>query len=276
MASLPPLPRFDRADRLPINRDRLQQRLRILTTEDRELVDRIGAVIRWQRQTAASTDAEVVAAYHRVVQAIGDTELMAIFEFPVNQRTVMIALRRRHRVLSAPESGQPWGVGRWVHHIERNWDDPDLKLAAVYPWIPRARAHLEGEETLALDRLLMGEVWDRMDRIAERDVFSFEALLAYLFKWDILDQWLSYDREAAQARFERRDSRSSARQRLSGSKRAWSPSTWVSHRFAKTRSATSSWVKSASWPRCSACTAARPTCRSSKIPGAFGSATRWN
>jgi len=38
--------------------------------------------------------------------------------------------------------------------------------------------------------------------MAEGDAFSLEALLAYLFKWDILEQWLSYDKEEAKARFE--------------------------------------------------------------------------
>lgn len=202
MASLPPLPRFDRADRLPINRNRLEQRLRILNADDWELVDGIAAVIRWQRLTGVRTDAEMVAAYHKAVELVDGPDLQAIFEFSIDQRTIMVALRRRNRGQAAPETGETWGVGRWVHHIERNWDDPDFKLARVYPWVPQARAHLEAGETLALDRLLMGQVWDRMDRIGEQDLFSFEALLAYLFKWDVLDQWLSYDREAAKVRFE--------------------------------------------------------------------------
>jgi hypothetical protein len=48
----------------------------------------------------------------------------------------------------------------------------------------------------------MNLVWDTMDRIAEGCEFGLEALLAYLFKWDILEQWLSYDQEEAKTRFE--------------------------------------------------------------------------
>jgi hypothetical protein len=202
IASLPRLRRFDRAERLPINRERLTERLEMLEPEDAELVERAAAFIRWQRQPVARTDQEMVTYYERVAELIQEPILACMLEFLINQRTIIAALRRRHLGIPAPASGELWGVGRWVRHIERNWEDSDFRLGALYPWIPQARAHLEAGEALALDRLLMNAVWERMDRMAEGDAFGFEALLAYLFKWDILDQWLSYDKEEAKTRFE--------------------------------------------------------------------------
>ena len=203
MASLPWLPRFDRTDRLPITRERLLQRFRMLNPDDAELVERGIDFLAWYRHPVERTDAEMVTAYERLMAVIDDPVVLAVIEFAVDQRVIIVALRRRHRGLPAPTPGEPWGVGRWVHHIERNWDDPDFKLKPEYPWIPQARSHLEAGETLALDRLLIELLWDRMDRFLEKDMFSFEALLAYLFKWGLINQWLSYDREAAKARFEK-------------------------------------------------------------------------
>jgi hypothetical protein len=128
--------------------------------------------------------------------------LQSIFDFPIDQRTIMAALRRRSRGLPAPTAGEPWGVGRYVNHIERNWDHPDFKLGAVYPWIPQARAHLEAGETLALERLLKNTLWDRVDRSVPAYEFGFSAVLVYIIKWDILDLWLSYNIEDAKVRFE--------------------------------------------------------------------------
>jgi hypothetical protein len=128
--------------------------------------------------------------------------LQSFFEFPIDQRTIMAALRRRHRGFPAPSQGEPWGVGRYVRHIENNWDDPNFKLHAAYPWIVQARAHLEAGETLALERLLKNILWDHVDRSVEPYDFGFYAVLAYLIKWDILDQWLSYNIEDAKKRFE--------------------------------------------------------------------------
>ncbi len=202
LASLPPLPRFDRADRLPITRERLRQRFSMLAQDDAELLERVVAFLAWQHQTATRTDQEMIASFKKMEEHIAQPILQSIFDFPIDQRTIMAALRRRFRGLPAPASGEPWGVGRYVNHIERNWDDPHFKLSAVYPWIPQARIHLEAGETLALERLLENTLWDHIDRSVPSYEFGFSAVLTYIIKWDILHQWLSYDIENAKARFE--------------------------------------------------------------------------
>jgi hypothetical protein len=202
ISSLPPLPRFDQAERLPITRERLQERGGMLEPEDAELLERAAAFLAWQRQPAARTDQNMVADFQRMADLIDHPTIWALFEFPINQRTVMAALRRRHRGLPAPAAGEPWGVGPLVRHVEKNWDDSNFKLGAMYPWISQAREYLQAGEAVALERLLKNLLWDRVDRSIQPYDFGFEAVLAYLLKWDIVQQWLSYDVEAAKARFE--------------------------------------------------------------------------
>jgi len=202
LASLPPLPRFDQADRLPITRERLRQRSSMLAPDDAELLERAAAFLAWQQQTATRTDQEMIASFKKMEEHIAQPIIQSIFDFPIDQRTIMAALRRRIRGLPAPAPGELWGVGRYVNHIERNWDDPHFKLSAVYPWIPQARIHLEAGETLALERLLKNTLWDHIDRSVSSHEFGFSAVLTYIIKWDILHQWLSYDIENAKARFE--------------------------------------------------------------------------
>jgi hypothetical protein len=202
LASLPPLPRFDQADRLPITRERLRQRFSMLAPDDAELLERAATFLAWQQQTAARTDQEMITNFKEMEEHMVQPILQSIFNFPIDQRTIMAALRRRFRGLPAPASGEPWGVGRYVNHIERNWDNPHFKLSAVYPWIPQARIHLEAGETLALERLLKDTLWNHIDRSVPSYEFRFSAVLTYIIKWDILHQWLSYDIENAKARFE--------------------------------------------------------------------------
>ena len=202
LASLPHLPRFDRAERLPITRERLRYRYGMLAPEDAELFEHAAEFLAWQRQTATKTDEEMIAAFRKMEEKITHPSLRSLFEFPIDQRNIMAALRRRHRGLPAPSSGEPWGVGQYVRHIENNWDAPHFKLSAVYPWIVQARAHLEGGETLALERLLKNVLWDHFDRSVEPYEFGFRAVLTYIIKWDIIDQWLSYNIEDAKTRFE--------------------------------------------------------------------------
>jgi hypothetical protein len=202
LASLPPLPRFDQAERLPITPERLRRRWSMLTPDDAELFERAAAFLSWQRQTATRTDEEMVANFRKMEETIAHPALQFIFTFPIDQRTIMAALRRRLRGLPAPAPGETWGVGCYVNHIERNWDDPHFKLNAVYPWIAQARSHLEAGETLALELLLKHKLWDHVDRAVPPYEFGFSAVLTYIIKWDILHRWLSHDIEDAKVRFE--------------------------------------------------------------------------
>ena len=202
VSSLPPLPYFEKANRNPINRDRLNDRMLLLEPEDQEVIGRAAEFLAWQRQPAARTDKEMVEMYNTFIEDSQQPIFQAMVQNRMHQRTIMAALRRKRKGLPKPEKGEPWGVGPWVLSIEKNWDAPHFKLASVFPWIPEAQNLLDTQKALDLDRLLMAEEWKWLDGLAFVNEFSFEALLAYLFRWDILDLWLSYNTEAAKERFE--------------------------------------------------------------------------
>jgi hypothetical protein len=202
IASLPALRRFDRAERLPINRERLETRMKMLQPNDLDLFERAAAFLAWQRQSVTQTDQDMVDSFRRMEERIDHPALQAVFRFPVDQRTIMAALRRRHRGLPAPTPGEPWGVGHLTGHIERHWDAPDFKLGLVYSWIDQARQYMESGESLALERLLMGLLWDHVDRSVRPFEFGVDVVLAYVMKWDILQRWLLCDVEEASKRFE--------------------------------------------------------------------------
>ena len=202
MASLPPLPRLERAERLPINRQRLEERLTMLEDEDSEVVQTAWDYLLWQRQPIDRTDAEVARFYREITTSPSHPTLIKLIEFRMTERTLMVALRRRRRGLGPPKAGEPWGVGPWVRAIENGWDATDFKLGSVFPWIDEARRRLEADDSLGLQQLLMNLVWDHLVAIGEKDPFSFDALLAYLFRWDILNRWLTHDPPTAQRRFE--------------------------------------------------------------------------
>jgi hypothetical protein len=144
----------------------------------------------------------MVASYQKLEEHFSHPDLQSFFEFNIDQRTIMAGLRRRQRGFPAPSAGKLWGVGRHVDHIQRNWDAPNFKLSAAYSWIPLARQHLEAREALALERLLKTVLWDHIDRSVDPYDFGIKAVLSYIIKWDILDQWLSYNVKAAEERFE--------------------------------------------------------------------------
>jgi len=202
MASLPALPHFDLAERLPLNRERLASRQTMLLPEDAALVECASDFLAWFRQHATKSDTEMVKSYETMAGIVEKRRLRHLFELPVNLRTVMAGLRRRQGGRGVPKSGEPWGVGPLVSHIERHWDDPDFKLGAVYPWISQVRTYLEKGAALDLEQFIMGLMWDRYSQQVPGGPFGIEALVAYLFKWGILQQWLSYDKDDARKRFD--------------------------------------------------------------------------
>ena len=201
LASLPPLPRFDRIKRLPISKERLQQRLRMLDSNDARLLERAAAFLTWEKDAQSLTDREMVKRYEKMADLVSNSALEALFDFPINQRTVMVALRRRHLGFGPPTDKEAWGVGRYVRHIERNWDAPHFKLAGVYPWLAEAKGYLEDEDVLNLDRLLKNMLWEHLDRSVPAFDFGFRAVMSYRMKWDMVDQWLTHDVQKAGDRF---------------------------------------------------------------------------
>jgi hypothetical protein len=202
ITSLPRLKRFDEETRLPINPQRLRERLSMLDPEDVAIVEEGANLMAWQRQPLERTDEELIVQYELMRERVKRESLWQMFEINVDVRTIMAALRRRHLGFPAPKEGERWGLGRWVKSIERNWTDPDFRIASVHPWIPRARKLMASGDALELERLVMGFRWDRLDYLAGESFFGFEAVLAYVLKWDMMQRWLAYDVNEAKVRFD--------------------------------------------------------------------------
>lgn len=206
VASLPHLPRFDQADRLPITSERLIQRLKMLDPDDYKLVELVAEFIAWRGQPVGRTNKEILSIYNQVVELIFESKLLKpLFELPINQRTIITALRRRKKglpCLDPREPGGPWGVGSLVSHIEHHWDKPFFGLRFSYPWIVQAQTYLQDGDLLKLEFLMANLVWKKLEFLLLNNDFGFEAIVAYLLKWDILQQWLSYDQGESKARLD--------------------------------------------------------------------------
>lgn len=202
-ASLPPLPDFTIADRLPINRQRLDARLNMLDKDDYEQLYVAAPLLAWDREAVARVDDQVARQYEAARRRLSNPILQAFVDGQLENRTVLAALRRRRLGQHSPRArSSRWGVGARVRWIGQHWDDPNFKLDAPLPWVAEARDCLESGDAVDLQRLTLGLAWRELGRIAEQHPFRFEAIFAYAFKWGILNRWLTYDATAAVARFQ--------------------------------------------------------------------------
>lgn len=202
VASLPHLPDFEGAAWLPLSRKKLDQRLSMLTPEDALQLRSAEDLVKWQRQPITRTDEQVADKYRKLMPKLADPSLREFVEYRMAQRTAVVALRRRRLGLAAPSAGEVWGVGPWLNLVASSWDSDDLGLGHLLPWISEASSMIEAGAALDLERLLMATVWSRLGRMAERSPFGFEPVIAFMFRWDILQRWLSYNAESGKIRFQ--------------------------------------------------------------------------
>jgi hypothetical protein len=203
VSSLPYLPPFEQAERSPITRLRLNQRLSTLESGDARQLALAEDVASWRMSPARpKTDKEMVLRSRAAMQEISQPALREFIEFRIDQQTILAGLRLRSAVFESSFLEQVNGASRRAGKIASHWDDPDFKLAAVFPWIPEARSFLEAGDACALDKLMLDIIWQRLSRIAESNRFGFEAVFAFVFKWDILQAWLARDAVKAKIRFQ--------------------------------------------------------------------------
>jgi hypothetical protein len=186
VSSLPALPpRFD-VDRLPITYERLQKRLGLLEPEDAQEIDRMIAVFDWARQFKESNDAAVVKRYNELMKEITNPLIREVLEFWIDVRMIAVAMRSRRRGSALPTIG----FGRYVDHLRRNFNHPEFKLGHLFPWIVQAdREFAEGSLTHIYRSYELGMMWDFLKRRSEEYYFSFETIVLYVARWDIIRRW---------------------------------------------------------------------------------------
>jgi hypothetical protein len=197
IASLPNLPPHFDVERTPITRPRLAERLKMLHPRDAEVVEQVAAFLAWDRQPLDRTDQEVMATYNKLMAEISNPLLRELVESRMDTRTISSGLRRRRAGLPPPP-----GVGKWVNHIRRHYNHPEFNLQGRYPWIGRLDRLIDEGDAMGAQHLLFDFNYALWSRMAEQYTFSFEAVILYLARWEIIDRWTSRDADRGRARFE--------------------------------------------------------------------------
>lgn len=203
MASLPPIGKLFEAKQTPISRLKLENRLKMLTEKDAILLNRISSLIAWSEQPMERTDAQFIAEAQGFFEEVRHPILQEIVAYRLDVRTIVAALRRRHRGENNPPSSQSWGFGRWVHYIERHWREPEFHLEVMFPWVSAAHRLLNTNDSVALERLQFEVNWQMLQRVETGHYFDFEAVVIYVMRWSMVDRWIRYDGEAAVERFKK-------------------------------------------------------------------------
>ena len=201
LASLPHLPVPGARTQLPITRLKLKNRLKWLTPEDRDRLHTLDIALHWVHLPIDLSDAQMIERASTALEAVDSDFLRVIILERLEMRTFAAALRRRVRNEPLPRD-QPWGIGRFVKHIENHFSDPSFGLEHLYPWIAQASKHLQANEPMALENLMIMESWKRLDRVDDRHGFGFDAVALYVMRWEILHRYIHRQTEKALTHFD--------------------------------------------------------------------------
>lgn len=189
------------ATQTPLSRIRLNQRLSLLEPDEARDLSEARRLLEWAQQEPGGTDAQIVRQARRILAGIEHPFIQDLVTWRLELRTLVAALRHRHRGESTPRD-RHWGHGRWVGHLMRHWNEPSFALERAFPWLPQAERHLRDGAAGELERLLLGVVWERLERLSDGHYLDFEAVVIYVLRWDLIARWTTYEGRAALARFD--------------------------------------------------------------------------
>ncbi|WP_171122726.1 hypothetical protein [Ruegeria sp. HKCCA4707] len=201
ISSLPGSERLFVAKQPPLSRLRLDLRLKALAPEDARVLRVLEHALNWNDYDMDVTDDQAIARCRKALDNIPQPTLKKLLIERMDLRTVVAALRLRHR--GEPPPATPLGFGRWSRHIPAHWNDPGFGLDAAMPWIKDARQLLESNDPLGLERLFLSISHKQLKRHAARHLFDFEAVAIYVLIWNIFDRWAQSSAQEAAARFEK-------------------------------------------------------------------------
>lgn len=202
ICSLPSPEALFAAKQPPLSRLKLDQRLRMLSDEDAATLNLVEDAVDWRRLPITVTDRDVIERGRQALSRIESATLRQIVLERLELRTCVAALRRRARGEGPPSPQTPWGFGRWIRRMTRNWNEPGFRLEGAFPWIPQAERAVRKGQADALERLLLDRSYKSLQRHEGFHAFDLEAVVIYVLKWNIVDRATRYNAQAAARRFD--------------------------------------------------------------------------
>lgn len=200
ISSLPSSNRLFLAKLPPISRLRLEQRLKQLNAQDLRTLRQVESVLNWSMQNLAASDQELISQAKKVYLGLKSETLKTLVRDKMELRTCVAALRHRAQGKNAPDNLH-WGFGRWVSHINRNWNETHFALETVFPWLPQAKGFIEKKDAEGMERFILDHAFKQLQRFVNQHYFDLEAVIIYVLKWSIIDRATLYNIEAAKHRF---------------------------------------------------------------------------
>lgn len=203
VTSLPHLGEMFTRKEVPISQFRLKQRLSMLEDGHMRLLRELVEITAWAGVAKYDEDLQVIARARQVMEDLKEyPDLQHLVGTRMETRTLIAALRRRHKGQEAAGDIASWGYGRWCSRIRASWSDPSFGLGHFMPWIAEAHRLMRAGDHIAVERLTLTEVFRQLDHFGALHEFDFEAVAIYVLRWVIVERWSRYGEDEARTRLQ--------------------------------------------------------------------------
>jgi hypothetical protein len=188
LASLPPLPTHFQVERLPISREQINERMTMLPPEDRESIQLFWDILHELQYGSSVSDEMLLDQLERDWKAIPNPVGRQILGDQLTQTYLLTAIQRKQENREPPLGPHPL-----EKHVHMYWSQAGFGLVPYHHWLEEVPARLKEEKVLEIHRLLLQELWNRWRKMHDHFIFSLEAFLLYLARWDVMEQWQRLD-----------------------------------------------------------------------------------
>lgn len=200
LSSLPAYRSLFGAQQTPLSRRKLDQRLRMLSPAHSLQLQQIEGTLNWDAIPLSLSNDRLVERFRGLLEAFADSSLYGLFVQRLEMRSIVAALQWRQQGAAAAPPGL-WTPSPVRQHLARHWQEPDFQLQTRLGWVSEARQLLAADDVYGLEKLLLRQAWQALQRHPCRQRYGFEAVVVYVLKWDIIDRWSRYQAAAAARRF---------------------------------------------------------------------------
>nr|WP_145924022.1 hypothetical protein [Halomonas elongata] len=200
LTSLPHLPAPFQHQRLPISRVRLEQRLGLLTEEDRGWIERLERLVVPYRLGQFGDDVALLRESQRLLarlDASGRPHRWLEWWMTLNGMTAALRLRQRGGIAPGTLAELP-AVGR---QLIRQWSHPLFRLENRLPWLETLATQVGRERAEVLEHALIDIAWAYFSRQRAEHPYGLEDVMLYLYRWWLLERAMPRNAGEARERF---------------------------------------------------------------------------
>lgn len=192
VTALPYLSPLPKLQQLPISRIALERRLSMLSDEDRQQLQWAERLYHPEEGVVSDLpDPVQVRDWQEQLERIESPLIRERITLRLEWRTLLAALRYRQQQRLEPEHFH--GFGRWTAQIRRRWHDPLFGMEATLPFLAELQPLLTKGLSGELEQQLNAYLWQDLLLAERRALFTLDAVICFVLRWDLAEKHLRSD-----------------------------------------------------------------------------------